>query len=406
MARPRLLVPSYRLHRASGQAIVTLTGEDVYLGPHRSDESRRGFDEEVAAWIARGRLPRQHAPPEHTVDDLILAYVEHTRQRFAAMGRRVELELEALKYACRPLRALCGTSLAAAFDLQKAKSVRRTFIAGGLSLSVVNRRMGYIQRMFRWGASEGLVPPAALAELLALPRLKPGESAAPIGERVEPVPQAHVAAIIPFLPPVLRAMVELQWIAAVLRAFAANALAKPGSEPVERLLARSTAQAVVVRNVAHADVFRLAREILDDVQRTLDEVLAQPRFAGRNVLLAPTACDLELLAFCVKRHTPASRGELELLQAAVRLSVDRLPEAGLRAGGGRTRLRIDTNFPIARIDEGEWFKISVGTHQFFKELIQRENRVRLGPHANSESGLLTYDPNRRKQKTRLGQKVS
>ena len=212
MARPRSLVPSYRLHRASGQAVVTLSGEDVYLGQHRSDESHRRFDEEVAAWIARCRLPRKHAPSEHTVDDLILAYIEHTRLRFAAMGRRVEQELEALKYACRPLRAVCGTSLAASFDLQKAKSVRRALITGGLSLSVVNRRMGYIQRMFRWGASEGIVPPAVLAELLALSRLKPGESAAPIGARVQPVPQTHVAATIPFLPPVLRAMVELQWI--------------------------------------------------------------------------------------------------------------------------------------------------------------------------------------------------
>ena len=37
-------VPSYRLHKASGQAVVTLCGRDLYLGPHGSPESRSKYD--------------------------------------------------------------------------------------------------------------------------------------------------------------------------------------------------------------------------------------------------------------------------------------------------------------------------------------------------------------------------
>jgi hypothetical protein len=33
-------IPSYRRHRASGQAVVTLNGVDHYLGPWNSLESR------------------------------------------------------------------------------------------------------------------------------------------------------------------------------------------------------------------------------------------------------------------------------------------------------------------------------------------------------------------------------
>ena len=47
---PRLTTrnPSYRLHKASSQAIVTLNGEDVYLGPYGSKESRQKYDRAVA----------------------------------------------------------------------------------------------------------------------------------------------------------------------------------------------------------------------------------------------------------------------------------------------------------------------------------------------------------------------
>ena len=33
-------VPSYRRHKVSGHAVVTLAGKDHYLGPYGSDESR------------------------------------------------------------------------------------------------------------------------------------------------------------------------------------------------------------------------------------------------------------------------------------------------------------------------------------------------------------------------------
>jgi hypothetical protein len=50
---PRLTrsVPSYRKHRASGQAIVTLCGRDFYLGPHGTKVSRDEYDRLVGEWL-------------------------------------------------------------------------------------------------------------------------------------------------------------------------------------------------------------------------------------------------------------------------------------------------------------------------------------------------------------------
>jgi len=43
-------IPKYRLHKASGQAVVTLSGRDIYLGKHGSEESNARYHEEIARW--------------------------------------------------------------------------------------------------------------------------------------------------------------------------------------------------------------------------------------------------------------------------------------------------------------------------------------------------------------------
>ncbi len=43
-------LPSYRCHKASGQAVVTLRGVDHYLGVHDSDQSRQKYQELISAY--------------------------------------------------------------------------------------------------------------------------------------------------------------------------------------------------------------------------------------------------------------------------------------------------------------------------------------------------------------------
>ena len=54
MSRP-MRTPSYRLHKPSGQAVVTLDGHDVYLGKHDTPQSRQEYDRLVAEWLANSR---------------------------------------------------------------------------------------------------------------------------------------------------------------------------------------------------------------------------------------------------------------------------------------------------------------------------------------------------------------
>ena len=47
--------PLLRLHRPSGRAVVTLSGQDVYCGDWGTREAAEEYDRVIAAWIANGR---------------------------------------------------------------------------------------------------------------------------------------------------------------------------------------------------------------------------------------------------------------------------------------------------------------------------------------------------------------
>jgi len=51
-------VPSYRHHKKSGQARVTLGGKDFYLGRYGSRESRAAYQRVIGEYLAgQGRAP-------------------------------------------------------------------------------------------------------------------------------------------------------------------------------------------------------------------------------------------------------------------------------------------------------------------------------------------------------------
>ena len=83
---------TYRLHRPSGQAIVTLDGKDHYLGLHGSEASRLQYDRLIAEWLAHGRhlpLPAE-VQPAVSVNQVILAFWEHAQDYYRKPGRHAD----------------------------------------------------------------------------------------------------------------------------------------------------------------------------------------------------------------------------------------------------------------------------------------------------------------------------
>ena len=81
MPRSTPRVPSYRFHKASRQAVVTLAGKDIYLGPHGTPDSHQKYDAVIAEWLANHKQKpassKTGAVPDSgllTVDGLFVAY--------------------------------------------------------------------------------------------------------------------------------------------------------------------------------------------------------------------------------------------------------------------------------------------------------------------------------------------
>jgi integrase len=210
---PRLIkkLPSYRLHKPSGQALVTLDGKDFYLGPHGTRVSHSEYDRLIAEWLAHGRrLPSvSPLPPDLTVNDLILRYWKFAEGHYSRDGA-TSREVDNIRDALRPLRPLYGRSFAGEFGPVALKAVRRAMIDAGLSRTTINARIGKIRRMFKWAVGEELVPPAVFQGLQAVEGLRTGRDGVRETAPVKPVPEAHVTAVLPHVSGPIRAMIELQ----------------------------------------------------------------------------------------------------------------------------------------------------------------------------------------------------
>lgn len=95
MPRKALGVPSYCLHKTSGQAVVRIGGRDVYLGPYGSEESKN----EYARVLAECRVRREEqvaeastlmatVDPSMTLSEVLLRYQEFAKGYYTKDGDR------------------------------------------------------------------------------------------------------------------------------------------------------------------------------------------------------------------------------------------------------------------------------------------------------------------------------
>jgi len=214
MAGPRTKsprIPTYRLHKASGQAVVTLSGRDIYLGKHGSDESHSRYHQEIARWQLELSLPesRAYRRSDLTVNELFVAYWKYVEIHYRKDGRPTS-EQEDIRLSMRLLLEHFGGSTLTSFGPLALKTVRQAMIERGLSRGVVNQRVGRIKRMFKWGVANELVEPATLQALQAVTGLQRGRSEARETAPVRPAPEEMIEAVQPHLASPVAAMIRLQ----------------------------------------------------------------------------------------------------------------------------------------------------------------------------------------------------
>lgn len=203
-------VPKYRHHKRSGQAVVTLRGRDVYLGPYNTKASKLKYDRVIAEWLAAGR-PTTSAQNlcEVTVTELIAAYWKFAQSYYVKDGQPTGA-IPGIKVALRLLRESYGPTLAVEFGPLALKAMQAKMIELDQSRGYINDNIDRIRRVFKWAASEELIPASIPQALAMVPGLRKGRTAARDLPPVQPVADSIVNATLPHLPPSVADMVRFQ----------------------------------------------------------------------------------------------------------------------------------------------------------------------------------------------------
>lgn len=212
----RKLTPSYLQHKQSGKARAVWSdalGVRHYRmlpGPFGSVESRTAFAKlELELAVAPAHLSGSE-PQGVSVNELFLAFLGHAAGHYRRADGTPTHEIAEYKLVTRYVRELYGETPAAEFGPLALKAVREKFIAARWCRTLVNQRVGRVRRVFKWGASEELVPVSVHQALATVPGLQRGRSKVRETAPVQPVADAVVDATLPFLNRYVRGLVEFQ----------------------------------------------------------------------------------------------------------------------------------------------------------------------------------------------------
>ena len=135
-----LRVPSYRRHKPSGQAVVTINGQDIYLGAWNTRASKAEYDRLIAEFLTHGG--QLQSGVQQTVVEVLNAYRAFA-ESYYRKGDQVTREYSGIKDALKLVRELYGRTIAN-FGPLALKTVRQRMIArAGLAAQSIRQSVGF-----------------------------------------------------------------------------------------------------------------------------------------------------------------------------------------------------------------------------------------------------------------------
>ncbi|MSU80692.1 MAG: hypothetical protein EXS16_21715 [Gemmataceae bacterium] len=234
MPRPRSTIPTYRKHSATGRAAVSFyradgTRTEVILpGKFGSKESKAEYERLLCQLRANdGRMPANERR-DLSIDELVLKFLEHCTSYYAdPVTKEPTREVVTCRDSLRPLCRLYGNMPAAEFGPLAFQALRTAMVSGnwmtdseranrtkahqavGLARTTANRQCGRVKLLYKWAASNELVPASVFHGLQSVSGLRRGRSGARETEPVVPVDADTVDAIVRELPPIVADIVRL-----------------------------------------------------------------------------------------------------------------------------------------------------------------------------------------------------
>jgi hypothetical protein len=153
-------IPSYRLHKATNQAVVVIKGKSFYLGVYGTPESREKYERLIGQYLAQGRRTpvRKAQRGSLRVEQLTAAYLVHCESYYG-----IE-EFKGIRSLCRRLNSLFGSMAAAGMSPLRVKELRESMIVAANSRKYINKQVGRMVAMFGWAVQEEMIPPHVYAD--------------------------------------------------------------------------------------------------------------------------------------------------------------------------------------------------------------------------------------------------
>lgn len=213
--KPILRLPKYRHHKASGRGVIRflpLYGpKDIYLpGEFNSPESRAAYEERcreiLAHQLSQQAVPARPIKDHAAIPRMVTAFLAWASGYYGSKTSHFNHFTVLAEMLCSTYPHMqCGN-----FGPLALKSLRDGMIARGWSRSYVNSQVNRIRRIFSWAVENEWTSPETLAALREVQGLRKGKSTAREKPKVQKVDWADVLPVLPFLSPMVAAMVEVQ----------------------------------------------------------------------------------------------------------------------------------------------------------------------------------------------------
>jgi integrase len=189
---------------------MRVRGHVRYLGEYGTPESRAAYARALAELAVQAPDTPQVIGRGLLVLEVCDRYWTHAQTYYVKPSGEPSGWLSHIHLALHLVRSLYGNTPAEDFGPLALKAIRQTQIGKGHSRGYVNKITSLIPRMFKWAASEQLVPGRVYQDLRTVEGLRKGRCQVRETPPVLPVPDEVVDATLPHLQAVVADMVRFQ----------------------------------------------------------------------------------------------------------------------------------------------------------------------------------------------------
>jgi integrase len=233
---PRLVhrLPVPRLHTPSGRARVRINGKDHWLGPFGSRSAQVEYDRLISEYLANGRqlpsVPSPEVPDTRknqtreipvpiretatslpvktiTITTLIARFIEWADSHYRHPDGTETREAANFRHVTRPFRKMFGTLPVADFGPTRLIAFREQLIKKKLARRTINRMIGRLRTVFKWGVSRELCSVDVLSRLQTVEPLQPNRGGRETSGTRGSVSWEVVQKTLEYLPPLIRSFV-------------------------------------------------------------------------------------------------------------------------------------------------------------------------------------------------------